>query len=75
MVSRGEKICISTTFTMLCPNLLWQLYLLSRLYDLINVTVNQLLLQKRLMRNSDKWNKVVISMNSVKILEILPISR
>ena len=60
---------------MLCPNLLWQLYLLSRLYDLINVTVNQLLLQKRLMRNSDKWNKVVISMNSVKILEILPILR
>lgn len=75
MVSRGEKICISITFTVLCPNLLWQLYLLSRLYDLINVTVNQLLLQKRLMRNSDKWNKVVISMNSVKILEILPILR
>lgn len=61
MVSRAGKECISITFTMLCPNLLWQLYLLSQLYDLINVTVNQLLSQKRLMRNSDKWNKVVIS--------------
>ena len=64
MVSGVGKECISISFTMFCPNLLWQLYLLSQLYDLINVTVNQLLSQKRLMRNSDKWNKVVISMKT-----------